>query len=146
MTPVRGTGGYLTVFVDGDTPLVAASARRLDVTDWSLDRMSRGEDVSNASADETRVAHVIGHNSWSVSLLLNDDKYPDASGLRRGDVVQVWFKVGSGGAAQRYHFLNSTTITRVTEADDSTQDVVRLTVTGEGGDLTEWTTAAPAYL
>lgn len=133
MAKINGAGGYLTVFHTADT-IVDPAERRFDVARWTLDPRSQAVDVSNASADGTRYAHIQGDVSWTCDLPLDDTTFPAASGLRRGDVVFVWFKYGQ---ADVYDRLQQTTVMSVMRETNSAGEVVRLSVMGAGGTLTE---------
>lgn len=135
MPVVNGNGGFLTVFYDGDEIIDPdPENRRFHVGKWSLESRSQSTDVSNASVSGSRYAHVQGDASWTCEVPLDDDLYPEAAGLRRGDIAYIWFRIG---ATDNFHNLAQTTIMSVVYESNSTGDVVRLMITGAGGSLNE---------
>lgn len=140
---VSGVGGFLVLFKNGDNNNTPPIARRVDVARWTLRRESQKAPVSNASVGQSRTAHVLAINTWTIELHLDDTNLPTAAGIRLGDVVYVYFRLGST-FFPLYHHLAQTTVVMVSEVDSSKGgEVISMTVMGEGGDLTEYVGSIP---
>jgi len=110
----------------------------ITVSRWSGNWENRlAETTTSGSGGGTRMAPTVTHPQWTAEFPQDDANYPEALGFTPGLVIStMYFDSGAkSGGNQRADKIVSTTIRSVEKATDSTSDVPRIVVRGEGGTL-----------
>jgi hypothetical protein len=121
-----GNGGY--VIIAGSPNVTAHNGM------WTLNKMNRLGEVTNSAYGGSQYAPCLQDPSWTIEIPRDDTLFPEALGLIQGTfITTLWFKLGSVNKADR---LDATTVESVNEVCDNKGDVIRVTVTGKGGMVT----------
>ena len=114
----------------------------LDVTEWSIDEGNRVADTTTSAAAYTVAQGTVADNSWSFTLPLDSANTPEVTAAMAVPATgTIWFKIGTSST---YYKITPTTAQRISKVNNAAGDVVRLTVSGGGGALTQYTAVAPA--
>ena len=129
-----GKGGYLIVYqMAADGTADSATARIAHNSKWQGNWTVRLAEVTNSAPGGSRYAPVCEDHSWSLEVPRTDTAYPELLGLRAGNILaEVVFK---HGADTKCDILRYTTIESDPVTDDQGTDVVRIMISGKGGDL-----------
>lgn len=125
-----GHGGSVFNF---DVPITIPTGR------WSGNWRVRPAEVTQSnSGGGTRYKPVVQDPSWTCEFARDDDFFMEALGLTKGtEISALYFKLG---AANQYDLLENTLVVEVSKVCDNAGDVVRISVSGQGGVVTEDTT------
>lgn len=119
----------------GNVVLIATPNVVVGVGQWNGNWTARLAEVTVSSSTGTRFAKVVQHNQWSASFPLDDPNFPEVLGFTQGLVIaDMYFKLGASAKGDR---LQNTTIESVNKVCNPLGDVVRVDVSGMGGDLTQ---------
>lgn len=122
----------------GGNVLIGATV--VPVGQWQGNWTARLAEVTVSSSPGTRFAKVVQHNQWSAQFPMDSVNFPEVLGFTPGVVISVlWFKLGANAKADK---LENSTVETVTKVCNPLGDVIRIDVTGQGGDLTPNATIA----
>src|SRR5437016_3676642 len=128
-TFVSGNGGYITVTVPSGAPV------RLDIKKWTLKKTSKNVENTHSGTPSTNFEHVVPHYEWDVEVPIDITNFPDAATLlREGTKATITFYLGTSG---KFDVLSNTLVQDLSDVDDNSEDILRTTVTGKGGTLTQ---------
>lgn len=141
MAFISGAGGQVVVSVF-DVSYDLYAQRTWNVVNWTLSDDALVAEVPHVAASGVRLATQGYRLSWSITLPVDDTETPVSAGgtatdgtyggLYAGQPVAIWFKVG---AKSLWHRVTNSMVTAMTPVCNSAGDVVRLTVTGGGGEV-----------
>jgi len=139
------TGSVVVSVLDASHDLY--SQRTWHVVQWTLTDEALPAEVPHVAASGFRVATMGYRVSWSFTLPIDDTELPASvftnpsystatagsyGGIYAGQPTCVWFKVGT---ASLWHRVRNTMVMAMTPVCNSAGDVIRLTVTGSGGEV-----------
>lgn len=121
----------------GGEILVGATA--LNIGKWKLRAEPRLVENSHTGvADGTNFEKTRLHCTWDLEIPWDDTALPDTDvGLSGTSKVTITFKMGASG---KTYVLTNTSPGPLDIANDSENDIVRVTLSGQGGILTRPTT------
>lgn len=119
---LSGNGGHIKI-----------GAATYDIGKWTLNKDPRLKESTLSSNTGTRYKKVITDPSWTIELPPDAATMPEVVGLTEGTVIALLkFKVGESAL---YYSLVNTTVGPIDIDDDNAQDVVRVRLSGKGGDV-----------
>lgn len=117
--------------VSGQNP-VFVNGLVIPVTNWSGEWNAVLGDVTTSGTRGTRYVPVITDCSWQISIPHDDPFFVEALGLGTGSIIAVMFFRHTQLRGDKLEFTTVETVSKVSDA----KDVVRITVKGKGGALT----------
>jgi hypothetical protein len=140
MSLIKGTGGSVSfrTFNDAFAPVDRVT---LQVANWSVRQTATQADATTAGVVGSRAGTKGYTLDWTINLPVDSDSQPEEKGIRPTRQVTIWLKVGEQST---WHKISNTLVTFAGPVCDSTGDLLRISIMGTGGQLTEYSTSPPS--
>lgn len=126
----------MATFHKGNGGKAVIGGADFNITDWELTKDGRlAETTHSGTAGWSRYQGTVKHAQWTMNLPWDSEDIPDTDRtLDIGDVLTLTLHCGDSG---KTYIVTSTTVSSVRTVVNNQNEIVRSTVSGMGGTVTD---------
>lgn len=141
--PVSGNGGSFFFQVDPSDAPSADDNIEIPIGKWALDKNERVQEVTRSyHSDGTRYTAITCDPIWTLDLPFDKAEILEQNGFDKGTLIEfALFRIGESDgddpatSTDLYYEVDETIVETFGLVSDANGDIVRIRITGRGGDV-----------